>query len=118
MPQASSTADPAGLRDGYGVARFRVDEGDWLGGRTVGALDLAAEGILVFGIECPGGHFVGVHAPDVQIQARDVLVVYDRSAQITALEQRRNDSLVGHAHEEAVMQRRDRESSERARVGR
>jgi Trk K+ transport system NAD-binding subunit len=106
------------LRDEYAVARFRVDEGDWVGKQTVATTDVAAEGIVVLGIECPGGHFVGVPAPDVEIRPDDVLLVYGRSQQVAALEQRGDDAAAAEAHNQAILERRARENAERASVGR
>ncbi len=64
------------LRDEYGVSRFRVQEGDWLVGKSLRSAALGSEGLLVLGIECPGGNFVGAPPADVEVRAGDELVVY------------------------------------------
>ena len=57
------------LREDYGVTDLRVQDGDWIAGRTLAQSGLVKEGTLVLGIECPGNHFIGAPPPDAEVRA-------------------------------------------------
>jgi len=106
------------LRDEYAVARVRVHEGDWIAGKTLGDTRLADEGLLVLGIECPGGHFVGAPPANVEVRENDEILVYGLAEPVSEFHLRRVGAHGDHAHSEAVGERRERLSAERHLAGR
>lgn len=64
------------LSGSYAVSELAVREGDWIDGRTLGELDLLAEGVVVLGVTRPDGSYVGVPVPQTRVRTGDVLVVY------------------------------------------
>lgn len=106
------------LRDEYGVSRFHVEEGDWIAGKTLRASRLAEEGLLVLGVECPGGKFMGTPPADVEVRAGDELVLYGPTANVAELDARAVGEDGDRAHTEAAAEHRERVSGERRQAGR
>lgn len=106
------------LRDVYGVSRFRVNEGDWIAGKTLSSARLLDEGLLVLGIECPAGTFLGAPPADVEVRSGDELVVYGPAERVAELDTRALGEPGDLAHVEASTERRDRISGEREQSGR
>ena len=106
------------LREDYGVSDLRVQPGEWLAGRTLEEAGLVNEGILVLGIECPGGHFIGAPAQDTQIRGRDRLLLYGRTPRIAEIDRRRSDSDGERSHHAAVVEQERISHEERSTAGR
>ncbi|MDJ0786313.1 MAG: TrkA C-terminal domain-containing protein [Myxococcota bacterium] len=106
------------LRDDYGVSDLWVRPGDWLSGRTLADAGLAREGILVLGIECPGGSFIGAPAEDTEIRDRDRLLLYGRTSRIAEIDRRIPDAGGEEAHHAAVAEHRRIAGDERSAAGR
>ena len=106
------------LRDDYGVSRFSVEAGHWLAGKSLRAAGLGQEGLLVLGIECPDGNFMGTPPADVEVRGGDELVVYGRAMGVAELRDRTAGAAGDRAHEAAVADRPDRANSERQSAGR
>jgi len=106
------------LREDYGVSDLRVQPGEWLAGRTLAAAGLAEEGILVLGIECPGGHFIGAPAQDTEIREHDRLLLYGRTPRIAEIDRRRSDGDGERSHHAAVVEQERISYEERAAAGR
>ena len=106
------------LREDYGVSDLRVQPGEWLAGRTLAAAGLAEEGILVLGIECPGGHFIGAPAQDTEIREHDRLLLYGRTPRIAEIDRRRRDGDGERSHHAAVVEQERISYEERAAAGR
>jgi len=106
------------LRDEYGVARFRVAEGTWIADRRLDEVRLPNEGILVLGIECPDGNFMGAPGRDVGIRAGDELVVYGPATGIRELEQRAAGEEGDRCHRAASTAHAGRTLGERQVAGR
>jgi len=106
------------LREDYGVTELRVESGDWVAGRTLDGAGLTQEGILVLGIECPGGSFIGAPGGDTEIRAGDRLSLYGRLPRIAELDRRiaGDDGVASHA--EAVGEQQRVATEERSRAGR
>jgi hypothetical protein len=102
------------LRDEYGVSSMRVDGEHWLAGRTLADSELEAEGLVVLGIECPGGSFVGAPAAAVEIRAGDEIVVYGQAARLAELGTRERGGAGDGAHAEARAEREERVQAERS----
>ena len=106
------------LHDEYGVSRFRVQEGDWVGRKTLREAAVGLEGVLILGIECPGGSFVGVPPPDVEVRIGDELVVYGDVDSSSQLRTRAAGEDGDRAHTEAVAEHSKRILEQRKRAGR
>ena len=76
------------IGDEYSVSRHRIEEGDWLAGRTLSDAGLSGEGLLVLGVECPGGNFIGAPPADVEVRIGDEVVVYGLTTRISELDTR------------------------------
>ncbi len=106
------------LYEDYGVSNLRVQPGEWLAGRTLAEAGLAQEGILVLGIECPGGTFIGAPAQDTEIREFDSLVLYGRTPRIAEIDRRRSDGEGEQSHLEAVEEQKQIAHAERSAAGR
>ena len=104
------------LREDYGVSELRVQAGEWLAGRTLAEAGLSKEGILVLGIECPGGHFIGAPAQDTEIRERDRLLLYGRTPRIAEIDRRVGDG--EQSHLAAVVEQERISQEERSAAGR
>jgi hypothetical protein len=104
------------LREDYGVSDLRVQPGEWLAGRTLAEAGLSEEGILVLGIECPGGQFIGAPAQDTEIRERDRLLLYGRTPRIAEIDRRGSDG--EPSHQAAVAEQQRVSLEERAAAGR
>jgi hypothetical protein len=110
--EARDDAQLLHLRDGYGVSRFRVKEGDWISARRLHDAGLVDEGLLVLGIECPNGTFLGAPPADVEVRVGDELVVFGPTALISELEVRMVGESGDLAHGVAVGERLERMNRE------
>lgn len=106
------------LRDAYGVSRFCVEDGAWIAGKSLRAARLAEEGLLVLGVECPDGKFLGTPPADVEVRAGDELVVYGPASRVAELDARAAGEPGDRAHVEATAEHRERVSGERRQAGR
>jgi hypothetical protein len=106
------------LREEYGVSRFRVQEGDWLVGKSLRSAALGSEGLLVLDIGCPGGNFIGAPPADVEVCAGDEPVVYGEAAPVALLSGRRAGEDGDRAHSAGAGERLDRVKDERQRAQR
>jgi hypothetical protein len=105
------------LQGEYGVAELRVDDAAWLAGVTIGESRLAAEGVLVLGVECPGDHFIGAPPSDTQVRSGDRLILYGRAPRIAELDARADRS--GESMHRAAVEDNDRiVGEELSRAGR
>ena len=106
------------LREDYGVSDLPVQPGEWLAGRTLADAGLSKEGILVLGIECPGGQFIGAPAQDTEIRERDRLVLYGRTPRIGEIDRRRSDNDGKRSHLAAVAEQERISNAERSAASR
>ena len=106
------------LREDYGVSDLCVQPDDWLAGQTLAEAGLAKEGILVLGIECPGGRFIGAPAPDTTIRTHDRLLLYGRTPRIAEIDQRGANGDAERSHAQAVAEQERIAREERVAAGR
>jgi len=106
------------LRGDYGVSDLRIQPGEWLAGRTLAETGLSKEGVLVLGIECPGGQFIGAPAPDTQVRAQDQLILYGRTPRIAEIDRRRSDGDGERSHATAVAEQERIAHEERSSASR
>jgi hypothetical protein len=106
------------IGDEYSVSRHHIEEGDWIVGKTLGTAGLMGEGLLVLGIECPGGNFIGAPPADVEVRIGDLVVVYGLATRIAELDSRVKGDEGNRAHVAATSLREERVREERLRAGR
>jgi hypothetical protein len=108
-------ADLLQLHGDFAVAELRVEADDWLAERTLGALHLRDEGLIVLGITRANGDWIGTPDGDTLLHDGDVLVVYGREDRVTEIDERRRDAHGDRAHEVAVAEQEQLEAAEDAR---
>ncbi len=86
------------LSAGYTVGELKIEEGDWVAGRTLGELRLADEGVHVLGIRRQNGEYVGAPVGLTFIRPADTLVIYGKAEHIEELSRRRADKTGDLAH--------------------
>lgn len=86
----------------YSVSELQVTAGDWVAGRTLQSLVLAAEGVLVLGVERTDGSYEGAPTGETMVHAGDLLVLYGRADRLEDLDRRPAGPDGDRAHEEAV----------------
>lgn len=85
-------ADLLHLAGEYAVMELKVNAGDWLSGKTLTALGLPDEGVLVLGVIRPNGDYLGAPRGSIKIEAGDRLLLYGRSSTLDGLDRRRADA--------------------------
>jgi hypothetical protein len=106
------------VRDDYGVSRFRVDDDSWIAGLSLRDAALGSEGLLVLGIECPGGNFVGAPPADLEVRSGDELIVYGGAGRVEELGCRKVGDDGDRAHAEGANEHAQQLQSERLNAGR
>ena len=76
------------------------------------------EGLLVLGIECPGGKFIGAPPADVEVRRGDQVVLYGLATRIAELDSRAKGRVGDQAHDAAASSHEERVHEERRRAGR
>ena len=90
------------LRDGYAVTELQVETQDWLADKTLIELKLPTEGLLVLGIQCASGGYIGAPTADTRISVGDTIVLYGPVHCVEELDKRCQGRQGDDAHEEAV----------------
>lgn len=90
------------LAGDYAVVELGIKPGDWLAERSLGDLRLTDEGVLVLGIEQPGGAFIGAPRGDSRLLPQDRILLYGRQDVLADLDQRRSGDTGDMAHRRAV----------------
>lgn len=88
----------------YHVSELMCRPGDWLEGRTLAALRLRDEGLVVLGITRANGCYIGVPKGHTLVRAHDTLVLYGRVTTLQSLDKRRRDLAGERAHQQAVQE--------------
>jgi hypothetical protein len=96
------------IADDYSVGEIWAREGDWITGRSLGDLDVRAEGAMVLGIYRKGGDYLGVPDLSTVVEEGDRLVVYGEEDVVPELAERDAGPEGDAAHRRAVEQRRER----------
>lgn len=92
------------LSGDYRVVELSVEEGDWLAGRDLAALELSREGVLALGITRRDGSYLGAPRGDSELAPGDVVLLYGRESMLSDLDQRRAGVGGQLRHAEAVAQ--------------
>ena len=106
--------DYAGLlhvKGGWTIDELKVEEGDWIAGQTLGALDLRDEGLLVLGIDRADGEYLGTPRGRDVVGADDTLILYGRRQRIVELDDRRRGSAGERAHKAAIREQEQLDAS-------
>jgi NhaP-type Na+/H+ and K+/H+ antiporter len=116
------TRDYAGLLHlggEYAVMELKVRPGNWLADRTLDELRLPDEGVLVLGVAHQDGTYHGAPRGDTRIRTGDVVVLYGRSSELSALGRRKatgEGQRDRHAAvvQEAIVERAEQNAAERS----
>jgi TrkA-C domain len=103
------TRDYAGLlhlAGEYAVMELRVRRDGWLAERTLDALDLPDEGVLVLGVVRRDGTYIGAPRGTTRLQVGDTVLLYGRSPVLAELDRRRADPGGERAHRAAAEEQR------------
>ncbi|MBC8377059.1 MAG: TrkA C-terminal domain-containing protein [FCB group bacterium] len=90
------------LENEFAVSELLIEEGDWLAGKTLRDAALAAEGVLILGIQHIDGTYRGAPRADEIIVAGDTLVLYAKEQKVEDLDSRMRGVHGEIAHREAV----------------
>ncbi|MEA1984299.1 MAG: TrkA C-terminal domain-containing protein [Euryarchaeota archaeon] len=104
--ESSDSASLMYLGGDYQVSELEVESEDWLADETLADLHLRDEGVLVLGIQKPGGQYHGAPIASTRIRASDVLLLYGRGEAIHTLDRRRKGLRGKVDHAEAVDQQK------------
>ena len=100
------------LSRGYSVVEMEVEPGDWLAQRELAGLRLADEGVLMLGVECADGNFLGAPRGKTKLSPGDTVIMYGPSDLLANLDERREGSDGNWDHHKAVDRQRKLESGE------
>lgn len=90
------------LADGFVVMEMRVNEGDWICGKTLADSRLSHEGVLVLGVYRKNGVYLGSPNGQITIQQGDVLSLYGPIDRLEELDLRESGYRGDKAHRIAV----------------
>ncbi len=98
----------------YAVLELQVQEGDWLAGKSLAALKLPDEGVLVLGVQRPDSTYIGAPIGTTIVCPGDVLIVYGPISRVTELDERRAGRAGVKAHQAAVTEQDERIEEQQA----
>lgn len=98
----------------YAVLELQVQEGDWLAGKSLAALNLPDEGVLVLGVQRPDSTYIGAPIGTTGVCPGDVLIVYGPISRVTELDERRAGRAGVKAHQAAVTEQDERIEEQQA----
>jgi hypothetical protein len=87
--ESSDAASLIYLGGDYQVSELEVGPEDWLANETLADLRLHDEGVLVLGIQKPGGDYYGAPIASTMIRTNDILLLYGTGEMIYKLDRRR-----------------------------
>lgn len=91
------------LQNGYAVSEMKIEQDDWLNGKSLLEAALPREGVLVLGIQRSDGNFIGTPRAGDLVLTGDTLILYGLSSRIAELDQRRAGDSGERAHSEAII---------------
>lgn len=103
------------LSQEYTVMEIRIQEGDWVAGRTLQDCALAGEGVNVLGIQREDGSYVGAPNGKTEIYPEDSLILYGHAENLAELDRRHADLEGDQAHQRAVDQQIRRVAEQKQR---
>lgn len=90
------------LSGDYAVAELSVEPDDWLARRRLVDLKLTDEGVLVLGVEKPGGEYLGTPRGNYEFSPEDNILLYGPRHILANLDERRAGSEGNWEHHVAV----------------
>ena len=90
------------LSGDYAVVEMVVEPDDWLASQTLQQLRLTDEGVLVLGIEKPGGAYLGAPRGYYELVPNDNLLLYGPRGVLASLDERRKGSQGNWEHHISV----------------
>jgi hypothetical protein len=102
------------LSGDYAVAEVMVQAGDWLADRSLAQLRLNDEGVLVLGVECVGGDYLGAPRGPVELQVGDTVILYGPRETLESLDRRAAGTAGNWEHFKTVDQQKQAQADEQA----
>ncbi|HEU5007093.1 MAG TPA: TrkA C-terminal domain-containing protein [Jatrophihabitantaceae bacterium] len=107
-------AELLNLSGPYAVNELAVCADDWVAGRSLAALDLRGEGVVILGIIRRGGRYLGAPTGRTVVQEGDTLVAYGTGDQLRELDNRPAGVEGDQAHRRALEHQLQVEQAEHA----
>jgi len=73
----------------YQITELHVGKDDWIAAKRLHETKLAAEGVVVLGINRPDGEYLGIPDRETEIRSGDILITYGRAQNIEEIDRRR-----------------------------
>lgn len=114
----SDYAELLNLSGDFVVTELKVQQQDWLAGKTMADCRLTDEGVTVLGIHRENGGYVGVPKGSTEIRGGDRLILYGRGDSLRDLDDRVSGAAGDLEHDQAVvrqdleMENQDRREAE------
>lgn len=90
------------LSEDYIVSETLVRTGDWIADRPLADLRLPDEGVLVLGVQCKDGRFIGAPRGTTRLGPGDVVILYGRAELIAELDNRPAAAAGDDEHQRSV----------------
>ena len=90
------------LADGFVVMEMRINEDDWICGKSLAESRLSSEGVLVLGVYRKNGVYLGSPNGQIVIQTGDILSIYGPIDRLEELDLRKSGYRGDKAHRIAV----------------
>ena len=100
------------LADGYVVLELVVNDGDWVGGKSLAETRLSMEGVLVLGLHRANGAYIGSPNGKTMINFGDVLSVYGPIERLEELDLRKEGWEGDKAHRIAIASQKEAEKQQ------
>jgi len=94
-------ADLLHLREDYRIVEIEIEENRWLASRTIGALSLGDEGVLVLGVKRAGEGYIGTPPNELSLRHGDLLILYGRKHRLNELSTRLFSDQAAHREAKA-----------------
>lgn len=99
------------LAGGYEVAELVVVAESWLAEKSLAKLRLTDENVLVLGVHCPDGQYIGTPPHDYVLRPQDNLIIYGPKTVIQDIDNRESGELGEQAHRDSVQRQAEQDES-------
>ncbi|MGK7389468.1 MAG: TrkA C-terminal domain-containing protein [Candidatus Cyclobacteriaceae bacterium M2_1C_046] len=95
------------ISGGYSITELKIEEDDWLRGKTLKNAQLRDEGLNVLSIERADGTFLGAPIGDTEIEDGDILFIYGKEEVLAMIDDRKNDFFGDLEHSRAAEKQKE-----------
>lgn len=101
------------ISGGFSLTELKVEEDDWLVGKTLQNARLRDEGLNVLSIEHEDGTFLGTPDGDTEIEVGDTLFIYGKGVVLEKIDNRKNDFFGDLEHARAAQKQKMESEAEK-----